>query len=66
MGLGLRLALGGWMVQVARVYYPGLPTCRDHARAQELFGGLGGGVLAFEVKGGVPAANALLSVRGPH
>ena len=47
------------------MYYPGLPACRDHERAQELFGGLGGGVLAFEVKGGVPAANALLSARGP-
>ena len=52
-------------LQVSRVYYPGLPACRDHERAQELFGGLGGGVLAFEVKGGVAAANALLLARGP-
>ncbi|KAK9834192.1 hypothetical protein WJX81_007089 [Elliptochloris bilobata] len=46
--------------QVSRVYYPGLPSSRDYARTVELFGGSGGGVLAFEVKGGVAAADAML------
>jgi O-succinylhomoserine sulfhydrylase len=46
--------------QVARVYYPGLPSHPQHAlamRQQNASGtGLGGAVLSFEVKGGSPEA----------
>lgn len=38
---------------VARVNYPGLPTHPNHARARELFGGLYGGMLSFELNGNV-------------
>jgi len=40
---------------VANVHYPGLESHRQHARAQELFDGFGG-MLSFELKGGVVAA----------
>ena len=40
---------------VARVNYPGLESHPRHQRARELFDGFGG-VLSFELKGGVPAA----------
>lgn len=48
--------------QVDKVMYPGLKSSPCHALAQQLFGGSGGGVLAFEVKGGKAAAQALLQV----
>ena len=38
--------------------YPGLPSHPRHARARELFAGFGG-MLAFELRGGLEAANAL-------
>lgn len=41
---------------VERVYYPGLETHPDHARAQRVFGGRGGGVVSFELRGGLEAA----------
>jgi cystathionine beta-lyase/cystathionine gamma-synthase len=40
---------------VARVYYPGLESHARHARAREWFRGFGG-LLSFELKGGLPAA----------
>jgi cystathionine beta-lyase/cystathionine gamma-synthase len=46
--------------RVARVYYPGLPSHPGHQRAKELFRGFGG-VLSFELKDGVAAADQLLS-----
>ena len=49
--------------QIDRVLYPGLPSSPSHALAQQLLGGSGGGVLAFEVKGGRQAAQALLQVQ---
>ena len=52
--------------QVDRVHYPGLPSSPDHARAKAFFDGSGGGVLAFEVRGGAAAADALLAVRASH
>ncbi len=51
--------------KVRRVHYPGLESHPDHRRASHLFGGCGG-MLAFEVEGGVAAANAFLeAVRLP-
>lgn len=49
--------------QIERVAYPGLPSSRFHPLAQKYLGGRGGGVLAFEVRGGKAAAEALLKVR---
>lgn len=45
---------------VKTVNYPGLPAHRDHARASRLLDGYGG-MLSFEVAGGLPAAEALVS-----
>ena len=44
--------------QVERVVYPGLESHPQHARAKEWFKGFGG-MLGFEVKGGVEAAEKL-------
>jgi len=44
---------------VARVNYPGLESHPRHQRARELFNGFGG-VLSFELKGGVPAAERFM------
>ena len=44
---------------VKRVHYPGLTTHPGHARARELFQGFGG-MLSFELEGGLPAAEAFL------
>jgi methionine-gamma-lyase len=41
--------------KVARVHYPGLPSHPDHALAKEQMRGFGS-MLAFDVKGGLPAA----------
>ncbi|HWB78393.1 MAG TPA: aminotransferase class I/II-fold pyridoxal phosphate-dependent enzyme [Nannocystaceae bacterium] len=43
---------------VALVRYPGLPSHPQHARARELLAGFGG-ILSFELKGGLAAAQAL-------
>jgi cystathionine beta-lyase/cystathionine gamma-synthase len=45
---------------VANVRYPGLESSADFARAKRYFGGRGGGVFAFELKGGVEAARKFL------
>lgn len=50
------------MMQVEKVRYPGLKSSPQHALVQEQFWGSGGGVLSFELKGGKPAAEALLRV----
>jgi cystathionine beta-lyase/cystathionine gamma-synthase len=44
---------------VTRVNYPGLSSHRDHARATRLFGERMGGMLSFELGGGVAAATRL-------
>lgn len=44
---------------VSKVNYPGLPTHAQHERATRLFDGFGG-MLSFELCGGVDAANAFL------
>ncbi|UQA57558.1 trans-sulfuration enzyme family protein [Polyangium aurulentum] len=44
---------------VLRVHYPGLPSHPHHARAKALFDGAGG-MVAFELKGGVEAAARLI------
>ena len=44
---------------VARVHYPGLEGHPGHARAKALFRGFGG-MLSFEPRGGVAAAEAML------
>jgi cystathionine beta-lyase/cystathionine gamma-synthase len=46
--------------KVARVNYAGLPTHPDHAHATELLSGYGG-MLSFQLAGGVAAAEVLLS-----
>jgi cystathionine beta-lyase/cystathionine gamma-synthase len=45
--------------RISRVNYPGLESHPHHARAAELFDGFGG-ILSFELKGGVDAAERLL------
>ena len=45
---------------VAYVNYPGLVSHRQHARARELFDGFGG-MLSFELKGGVQAAKEFMN-----
>ena len=45
--------------KIETVYYPGLERSPDHPRACELLEGFGG-VLSFEVAGGVAAAEALI------
>ena len=45
---------------VEEVNFPGLETHPQHGRARKLFSGYGG-MLSFEVRGGVDAAEALLS-----
>ena len=45
---------------VARVSYPGLESHPDHLRACELFDGFGG-MLSFELRGGVRAAERFIS-----
>jgi len=45
--------------KVVRVNYPGLETHPNHRRARELFSGFGG-MLSFELTGGVPAAESFL------
>jgi cystathionine beta-lyase/cystathionine gamma-synthase len=45
---------------VSRVNYPGLESSGSHARAREWFRGFGG-MMSFEVKGGVEAADAALA-----
>ena len=47
------LALAQWLEtqpQVERVYYPGLPSHRQHALAMRQQSGLGGAVLSFDVR----------------
>ena len=41
--------------KVGRVHYPGLPSHPDHTLARSLMSGFGG-MLAFDLKGGLPAA----------
>jgi O-succinylhomoserine sulfhydrylase len=48
------LAVAQWLEaqpNVGRVYYPGLPSHPQHALALSQMGGLGGGVVTFEVRG---------------
>lgn len=60
------LAVATWLEQnpsVERVYYPGIPSHRHHARAKELMRGFGG-MVGFEVKGG--EAEALRVLQSTH
>ncbi|MEX2355428.1 MAG: PLP-dependent transferase [Thermaerobacterales bacterium] len=57
------LALAGWLQPqdpVERVYYTGLADDGQHARASELLPRGSGGMLAFELKGGLKAADAFI------
>jgi cystathionine beta-lyase/cystathionine gamma-synthase len=47
--------------RVTRVYYPGLPSHPGHARAKALLHGGFGGMLSFDLEGGVAAAERLFS-----
>lgn len=52
--------LAGWLEDhpaAESVLYPGLPSHPDHAVAQRVLGGKGGGVLSFELAGGRPAVD---------
>ena len=42
--------------KVAKVYYPGLPSHPDHQLVKRQMSGGFGGMLAFDMKGGLPAA----------
>ena len=42
--------------EIEKVHFPGLPSHEDYAKAQKYFGGAGGGVLSFELKGGLERA----------
>lgn len=46
---------------VAHVHYAGLPNHPDHERARAMFCGGFGGVLSFELKGGVAAADRFIA-----
>ncbi len=46
--------------KVARVYYPGLEGTKDYEIASRQMRGFGG-MLSFEIKGGVPAVERFLS-----
>lgn len=46
--------------KVSKVYYPGLSQSPSHQRAKQLFRGCSG-VLSFELKGGVEAADEVMS-----
>ncbi len=46
--------------KILKVNYPGLESHPDHARARELFDGFGG-MLSFEMRGGVGAADTLIA-----
>jgi cystathionine beta-lyase/cystathionine gamma-synthase len=46
--------------RIIQVNYPGLPGHPQHARASELFSGFGG-MLSFELDGGLAAAEALMA-----
>ena len=53
------LAIARWLEaqpQVARVYYPGLPSHPQHELAMRQQNGLGGGVLSFQLAGDTPEA----------
>ncbi len=53
------LTLARWLEaqpQVARVYYPGLPSHPQHELAMRQQNGLGGGVLSFQLAGDTPEA----------
>ena len=59
------LKIARWLEQhraVARVNYPGLESHSNHLRACELFDGFGG-VLSFELEGGLDAAEPLHGAR---
>ena len=56
-------ALADWLVdqrRVGTVHYPGLPDHADHALASRQMEGFGG-MVSFEVEGGLDAARALLT-----
>ena len=56
------LAIAGFLAEhpaVARVHYPGLASHPDHARAKALLDGGFGGMLGFELAGGVAATDRL-------
>jgi len=57
------LALAGFLERhprVRRVHYPSLPSHPSHARAARWLAG-GGGLLAFELEGGIAAAEQLIA-----
>ena len=47
--------------KIDRVFYAGLPSHPQHALAMKQMNGSGGSTLAFAVKGGKPAAFALMN-----
>ncbi len=56
------LRIAAWLEghpQVVRVNYPGLPSHPDHALASRQMR-LGGGMLSFELEGGLPAAKKMI------
>ena len=57
------LQLARWLQRhpaVARVIYPGLPEHAGHDLAMRQMGGLGGGIISIDVKGGLAEARRML------
>ena len=49
-------------IQVENISYPALASSPDHALATKLFGGRGGGVLSFVLRGSMAQTKAFLGV----
>jgi len=57
------LQIAGWLeshASVAKTIYPGLESHPQHALAMSQMGGMGGGIISIDLKGGLPAARKML------
>ena len=57
------LQIAGWLDShpgIERVIYPGLPEHPDHALAMHQMGGLGGGIISIDLKGGLERTRRFL------
>lgn len=57
------LQIAGWLdghPGIERVIYPGLPEHPDHALAMRQMGGLGGGIISIDLKGGLERTRRFL------
>ena len=57
------LQIAGWLENhpsVAKTIYPGLESHPQHDLAMSQMGGMGGGIISIDLKGGLPAAKKML------